>query len=153
METRALQAKWGIGAMLVASILLFASYLFSAAQDQEAIKVEKKTKDSGWKLTAVSALMPDGAAAKARGRIEEGNLVLQSSDFMILEVPLKGITRITRDVTTDYPVAGFIMQLATRPSSEHHRFGSKEYRNEMAARAILGAISFFGLLFPRHREM
>jgi len=142
-----------IAAILGTLLLIAASATLSRAQDQEHVKRSAKKNDKGWKLSVISAILPDNMAPKAFGRIEKGTLALQVRDTPVLELPLKSITRITRDTTTDYPAANFMMSVATRPSVEEHRFSSKAYRDEMKARAALGAMSFIGLLFPRHREM
>lgn len=120
------------------------------AQDEPKQTLPKNGK--GWKVNAVSELFPDKVMAKMQARIEGDWLVCRSGDSVVLDVPLKAISRMSRDTFKDYPAAEFLRGAAMQPSGERARFGSKRYREEMAARAMLGGFAFFALRFPRHKE-
>lgn len=121
------------------------------AQEEPRHKLQKNEK--GWQVNVISAVLPETQQAKLQAKIEEDRLVCSTAGSAVLEIPLDAITRITRDTAKDYPAAEFLMGAALRPSTERHRFGSREYREEMAARAMLGGFAFLGLLFPRHKEV
>jgi len=119
---------------------------------QEAPKRNLHDNRKAWKVNVVSDLFPEKQILKLQASVEEGWLVCRSGGSAVLEIPLNAITRTSRDSAKDYPVAEFLMAAATQPSTERHRFGSKKYREEMAARMMLGGIAIFTLLFPRHQE-
>ena len=123
-----------------------------AVRAQEEPKRALSKNGKGWKVNVVSEIFPEKQILKLQARIEGGQLVCRSGASPVLEIPLNAITRMNRDKAKDYPVAEFLMGVATQPSSERHRFGSKRYREEMAARMTLGGIAIFTLLFPRHKE-
>jgi hypothetical protein len=121
-----------------------------AAQDKPNRGLQKEK--VVWKVSVISAELPERVRLKLQAEVEEDRLVCRSADSAVLEIPLTAITRITRDSTKEYPMAEFFAGLATHPSIEHHLVGTKEYRDEMKARATLAAIAFVGLLFPKHKE-
>ena len=123
------------------------------AEAQQGLERSPLNNDVGWKVNVISAILPGKMEGKLRARIEADRLVCRSVDSTVLEIPLTAITRITRDSSKDYPIAEFLMGVATHPSYERHTFGTKEYRKEMAGRAVLVAFAFFGLLFPKHKEV
>jgi len=120
---------------------------------QQVLERQPPNNDEVWKVNVTSALLPGKMEGKLRAKIEADRLACRSVDSTILEIPLTAITRITRDSGKDYPVAEFLMGVATHPSNERHTFGTKEYRKEMAGRAMLVAFAFVGLLFPKHKEV
>lgn len=121
------------------------------AEDEPKHNLQKN--QAAWKVNVVSELFPEKAREKLQAKIEKGQLVCRSRDSAVLEIPLNAITRVTRDSAKEYPAAEFLMAAAMQPSRERHRFGTKEYRDEMKARAMLGAFAFVGLLFPKHKEV
>lgn len=123
-----------------------------AVRAQEETKRALPQNGKGWKVNVVSEIFPEKQMPKLKAGIEGDYLVCRSNGSPVLEIPLNAITRMSRDDAKDYPVAEFLMGAATQPSGERHRFGSKKYRDEMAARAVLGGIAIFTLLFPRHKE-
>ena len=123
-----------------------------AVRAQEGPKRSLPKSEKAWKVNVLSEVFPQRLAVKLRARIEEDRLVCFSGDSVVLEVPLKAISRMSRDTAKDYPAAEFLMRAATQPSIERRSFGSKEYGQEIAARAMLGGLAFFALLFPRHKE-
>ena len=120
------------------------------AQDEPKSVLPKDEK--GWTANLVSGLFPGTKTEKVKARIEDGQLVCRSDASAILEIPLKSITRVSRDTTKDYPAAQFLVGAALQPSIQRPRFGSRRYREEAAARATLGALAFSALLFPRHKD-
>lgn len=136
------------------SLILAATALLMplAMSAQEEPKRALLTNGKSWKVNVVSESFPEKQMLKLQARIEGDQLVCRSHGSPILQIPLYAITRMSRDSAKDYPVAEFLMGVATQPSSERHRFGSKKYREEMAARMTLGGIAIFTLLFPRHKE-
>ena len=128
------------------------SLMSQAVAAQEKPNRDLQKEKVVWKVNLISAELPERVRLKLQAEIEEDRLVCRSADSAVLEIPLTAITRITRDSTKEYPMAEFFTRLATHPSIEHHFFGTKEYRDEMKARATLAAIAFVGLLFPKHKE-
>jgi len=108
--------------------------------------------EQGWSANVVSGLFPATKAEKVKVRIEEDQLVCRSTGSTVLEIPLKSITRVSRDTTKDYPITQFLMGVALQPSATPPSFGSRKYREEAAARVTLGVLAFFALLFPRHKD-
>lgn len=108
--------------------------------------------EQGWSAAVVSGLFPATKTDKVKARIEQDQLVCRSTGSSVLEIPLKSISRVCRDTTKDYPIAQFLMTAAVQPSTNPPTFGSREFREQMAARATLGALAFVGLLFPRHKD-
>lgn len=121
-----------------------------AGQEEQKRSVQKK--EPSWKVNVISDQFAEKAMVKLQAKIAEDRLVCLSGGSAVLEVPLKSISRISRDTVKDYPAADFLMGAATQPSSERRRFGSKKYREEMAARATLVGFAFLAMLFPRHKE-
>jgi len=124
-----------------------------ATRGQQEQKPPAQKNDAAWKANAMSAAFPEEIKRNLRVTIEGEKLTCHSGDSTILDVPLRAISRITRDGVKEYPATEFLMHLATMPSSEHHTFGTKEYRDEMAGRVALGVFALGGLLFPKHKEM
>src|SRR5215467_14453324 len=147
-QTRGAQVCRSLALIIAATTLC----LPLAVSAQESPKGDLRDDRKGWKVNVVSELFPEKQMLKLQARVEGAWLVCRSSGSAVLEIPLNEITRMSRDEAKDYPVAGFLMGVATQPSSERHRFGSKKYRDEMAARMTLGGIAIFTLLFPRHKE-
>ena len=123
-----------------------------AVTGQEEQKRNVQRKEPSWKVNVISELLPETVLVKLQAKIEGDRLVCLSGGSAVLEVPLKSISRMSRDTVKDYPAANFLMGMATQPSSERRRFGTKKYRDEMAARATLVGFAFLALLFPRHKE-
>jgi len=147
---RALQSLvYGTIALMIAITISLMSHVVAA---QEKPNRDLQKEKVVWKMSVISAELPERVQLKLRAEIEEDRLVCRSADSAVLEIPLTAITRITRDSTKEYPIAAFFAGLATHPSVEHHLVGTKEYRDEMKARATLAAIAFVGLLFPKHKE-
>src|SRR6267143_1936736 len=136
---------------LMVTVTMLGMSLFVEAQ--QVLERQPPNNDEVWKVNVTSALLPGKMEGKLRAKIEADRLACRSVDSTILEIPLTAITRITRDSGKDYPVAEFLMGVATHPSNERHTFGTKEYRKEMAGRAMLVAFAFVGLLFPKHKEV
>ena len=145
---------WGVRVYGSLAIIFAATALCLplAASAQDEPKRSLPNNGQGWKVNVVSELIPEKVMAQVQARIEGDWLVCRSGDSVVLEVPLKAISRMSRDTFKDYPAAEFLMGAAMQPSSERPRFGSRRYREEMAARAMLGGFAFFALLFPRHKE-
>jgi hypothetical protein len=138
----------------ILSSILVATALWMplAVSAQEEPKRALSKNGKGWKVNVISDQFAEKAMVNLQAKVEEDRLVCLSGGSVALEVPLKGISRMSRDTVKDYPVANFLMEAATQPSSERRRFGSKKYREEMAARATLMGFAFFALLFPKHKE-
>ena len=122
----------------------------TGAQDQT--KQMLTSNDKAWQVHVVSELLPEKGMAGLRAMIEQGQIVCRLVDSAVLEIPLKSITRASRDTVKNYPAAEFLMGVATRPSDNPPLFGTRRYRDEAAARLTLGAFAFVGLLFPRHKD-
>lgn len=138
-----------VGVMMLAAACSMA--VPAAAQD--SAKRNDKQKDKGWKLNAVSAAIPGKLAVKLRAKIEDDHLICRDKNSAVLEIPLKTITEISRDSEKDYPVSRWLMAAATHPSSERHRIGSKQYREDLEARLGLSLFAMFATLFPSHKEV
>ena len=46
---------------------------------------------------------------------------------------MKTVTEISRDEDKDYAVSRWLMNAAAERSNEHHRFGSRAYREDLEA--------------------
>jgi hypothetical protein len=129
------------------TVLFIAGFLFLGSA------VRGQTADQGWKLSVISAALPDRIANKIDGKIEDQKLVCQASDSILLEVPLKSITHVSRDTAKDYPASRWLMAVATQPSSRHPVIGSRQYREEVKARLVLGLFAMIARLFPKRNEV
>jgi len=136
-------------ALIIATAALGLPLAVSAQQEP---KRTLPNNGKAWKVNVVSELLPEKQMLKLQAGIEGDRLVCRSGGSAVFEIPLNAITKMSRDDAKDYPVAGFLMGVATQPSSKQHRFGSKKYREEMAASAVLAGMAIFALLFPRHKE-
>ena len=144
---RFVSLRKGVGLMLLAIAYI------PASEAQEALKPKVHRKDSGWKLSVISDVMPGKVGRNLRTEIEDERLVCRSpSDVPLLEIPLKTITQVTRDTEKDYRVSRWLMMAATQPSREHHTFGSKEHREQLKARVGLTLTAMIAALFPSHKE-
>jgi len=152
MKTRVVgsRLKRGMSAGVVALGLV--SCISPVGNPHERAKRQLQ-RDSVWKLSVISAGLPDKIATKIQGKIKEEKLVCWSRDSVLLEIPLKEITQVTRDTDKDYPAFRWLMKVATQPSPEHHAFGSRRYRDELAARMTLGMFALFAGLFPSRKEV
>lgn len=138
----------GVGVMILA-----AAFCTPVAGAQGDLQPKVQRKNMGWKLSVVSDALTEKIQENVRTEIEEDRLVSRSADVPILEIPLKSITQFTRDTEEDYKVSQFFMSAATRPSIEHHAFGSKKHREELKSRAGLTIIAMIASLFPSHKEV
>jgi hypothetical protein len=140
---------------VIAVIILAAvTWASSAAKAQEVSKQTVQRKTNRWKLSVISDAMPEKFGKDVRTEIEEARLVCRSStDVPLIEIPLQTITQFTRDTEKDYRISRWLMKAATQPSTVYHRIGSKEYREELKARAGLTIIAMIASLFPSHKEV
>ena len=89
-----------------------------------------------------------------KNRNQEARLVCRSStDVPLIEIPLQTITQFSRGTEKDYQISRWLMKAATQPSTEYDRIGSKEYREELKARAGLTIIAMIASLFSSHKEV
>jgi hypothetical protein len=137
----------------VAVMILAVAFCTPGAGAQGNLKPKVQRKNMGWKLSVVSDAMTEKIRKDVRTEIEEDRLVTRSADVPILEIPLKSIAQFTRDTEEDYKVSQFFMSAATKPSIEHHTFGSKKHREELKSRAGLAMIAMIASLFPSHKEV
>jgi hypothetical protein len=147
------QIKMTAGVSFGATLLAVACSIVlpACSQVQSTGKLQKT--DGGWQLSVISGALPEKTAKGILGRIEDERFVCRNSDSVVLEVPLKSITEITRDTAKDYPASRWLMAVATQPSDTHPVIGSRQYREELKARAVLGLLAMVAGLFPRHKEV
>jgi hypothetical protein len=145
---RFMNLRAGVGMMILA-----VAFCSPGAGAQGNLKPKVQRKNASWKLRVVSDAMTEKIRKDVRTEIEEDRLVTRSADVPILEIPLKSIAQFTRDTEEDYKVSQFFMSAATKPSIEHHTFGSKKHREELKSRAGLEIIAMIASLFPSHKEV
>ena len=142
----------GLGA--ISGVILFLTSVFCASSSAQQKENGAAHEDrNGWEASVVSALFPEKRKANVEVSIDGGRLFCRENGWRVLVVPLNDVTGITRDTGSKYPAAEFLMGAAKAPSSEHHVFGTRKYREEMAGRVALGGLAFLGLLFPKHQEV
>ncbi len=129
--------NWASGIRVRASVgvavMAASSWLCAAAEAQEESKRKVQRKERSWKLSVVSEAVPGKIGKKLAARIEGDTFVCRSSDVPLLEIPLKTVTEISRDDDKDYAVSRWLMNAAAERSNEHHRFGSRAYREDLEA--------------------
>ena len=125
--------------------------IFAQTREQSDHKFQKPGR--GWKISVISAALPEKIATKIQGKIENGKFVCWTPDSVLLEVPLNSITQVSRDTEKDYTVSRFLMTAATHPSDAHPIIGSRRYREELKARMVLGLFAMIAGLFPARKEV
>src|SRR5882672_4672789 len=149
--------NWASGIRVHASVgvavMAESSWLCAAAEAQEESKRKVQRKERSWKLSVVSEAVPGKIGKKLTARIEGDTFVCRSSDVPLLEIPWKTVTEISRDDDKDYAVSQWLMNAAAQRSSEHHRFGSRAYREDLEASLGLSLLSMFASLFLSHKEV
>jgi hypothetical protein len=149
--------NWASGIRVQASVgvavMAASSWLCASAEAQEESKRKVQKKERSWKLSVVSELVPGKIGKKLTARIEGDTFVCRSSDVPLLEIPLKTVTEISRDDDKDYAASRYLMNAATQRSDEHHRYGSRAYREDLEASLGLAFLSMIASLFPSHKEV
>jgi hypothetical protein len=149
--------NWASGIRVQASVgvavMAASSWLGAAAETQEESKRKVQRKERSWKLSVVSELVPGKFGKKLTAGIEGDMFVCRSSDVPLLEIPLKTVTEISRDDEKDYAASRWLMNAAAERANEHHRFGSRAYREDLEASIGLSLLSMLASLFPSHKEV
>ena len=142
-----------LGASVGAIVIAAAASMPISAQTQEQSNHKFQKADRGWKVSVISAALPEKIASKIHGKIENGKFVCWTPDSVLLEVPLNSITQVSRDTDKDYAVSRLLMTAATHPSGRRPIIGSRRYREELKGRMALGFFAMIAGLFPTRKEV
>lgn len=142
-----------LGASVGAMVLAAAASMPISAQTHEQSNHKFQKADRGWKVSVISAALPEKTATKIHGKIENEKFVCWTPDSILFEVPLRSITQVSRDTDKDYTVSRLLMAAATHPSGRRPIIGSRRYREELKGRMALGLFAMIAGLFPTRKEV